>query len=404
MDEKIKKGLIGNLDTFSKKLDELSGFFQKDTDDYTKLNMETFKKLKENVTKDFNDISSSAEVADRSTWSNIAEVYHSTIDKNMQIIIDNIELYKTAKTNNDLQRIYFILKSIMKMPHNNVKHNKEVMDKYSNSIKNAIESINGSIDQIKADIEKLKPVLNIAQGDKSSDLAPGRRSQTVALSDISDDKSHIDVISKVFPTPFVNSKGFRIGDYKVAVDTTALPFTNTDQVNHYLYNLFDYTNYQGIPKMTRKQERETESFFNAKKTKFEAYKPIKYPDAKKAKYIEKEQKILQEENLKIRENMRKIQNELAEMGFSGDPVKRAEIRNAIEAEIGKDKDKKETILSEYLNAIDEVEQGDKPFKLPFLTAVGENKDKAIAGGKRKTRGNQRKKRIFHKRNVTKRKQ
>ena len=76
---------------------------------------------------------------------------------------------------------------------------------------------------------------------------------------------------------------------------------------------------------------------------------------------------------------------------------------AIKNEIDKDKDKQETILSEYLNAIDEVENEGKGFKLPFLTATGKNKGEVIAGGKRKTRGNQRKRRATQKRNVTKRK-
>ena len=34
-----------------------------------------------------------------------------------------------------------------------------------------------------------------------------------------------EIESKVYPLPFVNSKGFRIGNYKVFVNTDLLPFT-----------------------------------------------------------------------------------------------------------------------------------------------------------------------------------
>jgi hypothetical protein len=384
MDEKNKKVLIGHMDQFTKKLGNLTDFFEKFKDDYKELDSGEVGKFKDDIEKIITHINSVTfdrkMMFEQGLKENIIKVFND-IDKNMQIIIDNIELYKTLKTNYDLQRVYFILNRIMKKDHNKDDLNRIETDmkEQLTKIKNAINSIDESIKHIKSFILQMKSALNIKL-----------------------DKSHIEVTSKVFPTPFVNSKGFRIGDYKVAIDTTALPFTNTDQVNHYLYNLFDYTSYQGIPKMTRKQERGIDSFFSAKKTKLEAYNPIKYPDPKKAKYIEKEQKILQEENRKIRENMRKIQDELAEMGISGNPEKRDEIRKAIEEEIGGDDNKKESILSEYLNAIDEVERGDEGFKLPYLTAPGDPKNKVVAGGKRKTRGNQRKKRTTHKRNVTKR--
>lgn len=52
----------------------------------------------------------------------------------------------------------------------------------------------------------------------------------------------ISVTSKI--APFIgkdnNRKGYHIGDYKILVDTNELPFTNFDQVDHFIYNLFDY--------------------------------------------------------------------------------------------------------------------------------------------------------------------
>jgi len=385
MDEKKKKELIGHLDQFKKKLGGLTELFSNFEEDYTKLDAEDIESSNKELLAIIKNIASSKIPTGMKLENGVKEIIidgFNHIDRSMNDLINIINLYKDAKTNYDRHRIYFIIMKIMKRPYNQsqLKRMEAMLNQQLTNINEVINHINVIVGEIISYIEKLKEMLNMEV-----------------------DHSHVDITSKVYPTPFDNSKGFRIGDFKVAVDTTALPFTNTDQVNHYLYNLFDYTSYQGIPKMSRKQDRKLDSFFSAKKTKLEAYKPIKYPDLRKAKYVEREQKVLQEENRKIRENMRKIQNELAEMGFSGDTEKRREIVAAIKNEIDKDKDKKETILSEYLNAIDEVENEGKGFTLPFLTATGKNKGEVIAGGKRKTRGNQRKRRATQKRNVTKRK-
>lgn len=284
-----------------------------------------------------------------------------------------INLYKGAKKNYDLLGTYVLVNRIMEKKYNikSLEESRDGMKKYIDKINEIIDGIEKTKGIVDGKIATLKDLLNRKY-----------------------DGSHIDVVSKVFPLPFVNSKGFRIGDYKISVDTTNLPFTPIDQVNHYLYNLFDYSSYQGIPKMTRKDERDINTFFSHKKTELEAFKPIKYPDSKKEKYIQKEQELLKKENQKIRENMRKIQNELTEMGVIGDPAKREKIKQKIEAEIDEESkegvDKKETILSEYLNAIDEVEHGSEGFTLPFLTSTGINKGKIVAGGKKKTRINKRK--------------
>ena len=222
-----------------------------------------------------------------------------------------------------------------------------------------------------------------------------------------DDKDgafRFEVTSKVFPSPFTNSKGFRIGDYKVAVNPNVLPFNGIDQANHYLYNLFDYATYQGTPQTNRKQERDINSFFKSKNTQLEAFVPIKYPDPEKAKVIQAEQEQLREENKKIRENFRKLQNELVEIGFSGNPEQREKIRESIEKEIEKEtdakdgSDQKQAVLAEYLNAIDEVESGSKGFVPPFLTTLREKK-----GGTQRSRKPRRKCRKTRRRRSTARK-
>jgi len=46
--------------------------------------------------------------------------------------------------------------------------------------------------------------------------------------------------TKIYPIPFVNSKGFRIGNYRILINKNNLPFSSTDQIDHYLLNLFNY--------------------------------------------------------------------------------------------------------------------------------------------------------------------
>jgi hypothetical protein len=45
-----------------------------------------------------------------------------------------------------------------------------------------------------------------------------------------------------------NRKGYYIGNFKSVVNTDELPFTNFDQVDHMLYNLFGYVKNRKNPK------------------------------------------------------------------------------------------------------------------------------------------------------------
>jgi hypothetical protein len=68
--------------------------------------------------------------------------------------------------------------------------------------------------------------------------------------------NQIDVTTKIYP--FVgkdkNRKGYYIGDYKIVIDssnpdsTIDLPFTNFDQVDHLVYNLYNYAKTRKNPK------------------------------------------------------------------------------------------------------------------------------------------------------------
>ena len=45
---------------------------------------------------------------------------------------------------------------------------------------------------------------------------------------------------KIYPVPFKNRMGFRIGNINTVLNKKVLPFKSTDQVDHFLYNFFNY--------------------------------------------------------------------------------------------------------------------------------------------------------------------
>ena len=212
-----------------------------------------------------------------------------------------------------------------------------------------------------------------------------------------------EIESKVFPLPFVNSKGYRIGDYQVYVNTDLLPFNGLDQANHFLYNLFDYVNYEGTP-VDKNNKKDIQQFFNSTKHKFKAFTPIKYPDTSRTTFLEKQQMENEKEYKHLRERARLFMNELAEMGKDGDPAKRAELKSKIEQELvpidalsisPEDiQRKKQVVLSEYLNAIDELEHGIRGDTTPlFNKALSKDNEGKVfipinrGGGKKKKRKN-----------------
>jgi len=181
------------------------------------------------------------------------------------------------------------------------------------------------------------------------------------------------VVSRVFPVPFVNSRGFRIGNYHVIVNKDNLPFNSIDEANHFLYNLFDWAAYQGTPKNEKVKKRDTNSFFSNKQTDLTAFTPIKYPDVEQQKSLEMEQALMREENKRLRDNLRTLQNKIAEItGDVGDPELRKKLKELIGKEIAAELQrvgttqektkKKQQVLSESLNAIGEIEDNEESFR------------------------------------------
>jgi hypothetical protein len=219
-----------------------------------------------------------------------------------------------------------------------------------------------------------------------------------------------EIESKLYPLPFVNSKGFRIGDYKVFVNTDLLPFTGLDQANHFLYNLFEYVNYEGTP-VEKGKKKDISQFFNSTNHKMKAFIPIKYPDESRATFLEQQQMENEKDYKHLRERARLFMNELAEMGKVGDPGMRDAIKTKIVEEIEKefveeykkrnaitDEEKnklKQDRLREYLNAIDEIEHelgktNTKPlFRKYFSKGEFEGKTHVppTTGGKKKKKKN-----------------
>jgi len=81
---------------------------------------------------------------------------------------------------------------------------------------------------------------------------------------------------KLYPVPYVNNQGYRIGNYHIEFDTkkSPLPFSSFDQVDHFLINLFDYA--KKVPKNKKPTKDFNEQFFKHKKKKLVLFKPIKY--------------------------------------------------------------------------------------------------------------------------------
>lgn len=192
------------------------------------------------------------------------------------------------------------------------------------------------------------------------------------------------VVSRVLPVPFVNSKGFRIGSYHVIVNKDNLPFNSIDEANHFLYNLFDYAAYQGMPKSDKTKRRSINSFFANKQTDLTAFTPIKYPDEEQQKILEMEQALLREENKRLRDNLRTLQNKIAEItGDVGDPELRSKLKDLIKQKISEEvrtitteqeKVKKEQqVLAESLNAIGELEDRVESFRPLYQKAKGGKK-------------------------------
>jgi len=200
------------------------------------------------------------------------------------------------------------------------------------------------------------------------------------------------VYSKIYPVPFVNSKGYRIGDYKIIVDTSKLPFNSVDQTNHYLYNLFDYVGEQGTPAVPNRPKRDIREFFVNKKDQLRVFTPIKYPDEGEKEFLEMEQELLKEENRKLRKNLRELKRRMEEITGENEkyPIVKQNLDREIEP-IREDKKEKQKLLAAYLDAIEDIEDDmDKTKKGGRKTKSRNNSAASKKHRKRKKQKNMRK--------------
>jgi len=58
----------------------------------------------------------------------------------------------------------------------------------------------------------------------------------------------VNITTKIYPTSYKNRKGFRVGNMKIKFDTKNAPFTSSDQVDHYLNELFAYIKWASVKK------------------------------------------------------------------------------------------------------------------------------------------------------------
>jgi hypothetical protein len=70
------------------------------------------------------------------------------------------------------------------------------------------------------------------------------------MSQEDDKNNNINTVTKIYPFFGKNNNrlGYYIGDYKIKVDVDKLPFNSLDQVDHMIYNLYNYAKTRKNPK------------------------------------------------------------------------------------------------------------------------------------------------------------
>ena len=61
-------------------------------------------------------------------------------------------------------------------------------------------------------------------------------------------ENDVEITTKIYPTSYKNRKGFQVGNMKIKFDTKNAPFTSSDQVDHYLNELFSYIKWASTKK------------------------------------------------------------------------------------------------------------------------------------------------------------
>ena len=96
----------------------------------------------------------------------------------------------------------------------------------------------------------------------------------------------VTVTTKVYPMNYKNRKGFRVGNMKISFDTKNAPFTSSDQIDHYLGELFSYIKWAS----TKKNPRD-ETVEDQKKTIHDFLKSKKIEHVFSPKVVVDEEKI-----------------------------------------------------------------------------------------------------------------
>ena len=85
-----------------------------------------------------------------------------------------------------------------------------------------------------------------------------------------ENKIEVEITTKIYPTSYKNRKGFQVGNMKIKFDTKNAPFTSSDQVDHYLNELFSYIKWASTKKDPKDEtvadmKRNIHDFLKAKK-------------------------------------------------------------------------------------------------------------------------------------------
>jgi hypothetical protein len=171
-------------------------------------------------------------------------------------------------------------------------------------------------------------------------------------------KPPVEIVTRIFPTPYVNSKGYRIGDFHLIMDQEKLPFHTHDQVDSFLHNLNEYVSYEGTPQNSRKIKKTIRDFFKSEEVRLTAFQPINYPNPAEAEQLKRQEDILRIENKRLRENLKKLNRDLLELtGKVEDTQLRKDIIDEIEKRLktSNDINRKREVLAAYLGAIEDEE-------------------------------------------------
>lgn len=78
-------------------------------------------------------------------------------------------------------------------------------------------------------------------------------------------ENDVEITTKIYPTTYRNRKGFQVGNMKIKFDTKNAPFTSSDQVDHYLNELFSYIKWASTKKDSAQDIKNIHDFLKATK-------------------------------------------------------------------------------------------------------------------------------------------